>query len=168
METTYVYRIYQYTVLSVIDFSDRYFRVKYMGGNIGKTWIMYKTFINSKKQYEIPPAKASLHISCHFKNINLKVDHHTWGKAPPGESVASPETLLLLIFSSVCKSDINTMIARILFFNGLYRYIKHYVRRRSIPYTNTDGIMEPTLQFSQLSTRHVSLFGINFAFQLTS
>ena len=22
----------------------------------------------------------NLHTNCHFKNLNLKVDHHTWGK----------------------------------------------------------------------------------------
>ena len=26
------------------------------------------------------PTTPDLHTNCHFKNNNLKVDHHTWGK----------------------------------------------------------------------------------------
>ena len=47
---------------------------------IGKTWVMYKTWIQARNQEKIPLHHVKLSYQLTIKNLNLKVDHHTGGK----------------------------------------------------------------------------------------
>ena len=57
------------------------------------------------------PRYVKLTHQLSFRNLNLKLNHHTrvvhqQPQTPQGESVAKPETLLLIILSIICKYDI--------------------------------------------------------------
>ena len=88
-----------------------YMRVKaFERKNNRHNWVMYKIWVNARNQSlsTIPTSHKRT-----FVNPNPIIDYRTEGKlfirgrqTPEGESVAKPGTLLLIVRSIMCKSDI--------------------------------------------------------------
>ena len=82
---------------------------------MGKTSSVYTDENKGKKSISNSSPSYQISYLCFFRNIHIKVDHHTGGKwfirkpkhRKAIEFVVAPLTLLLVIISIECKFEIN-------------------------------------------------------------